>query len=108
MNAAYGYNVHAELVGREGTVALAPPSPIFGNKDGIGGLAYPENWVPRFADAYRRQLSEWIRAVETGVPAGASAWDGYVASAIAEQIIRALAHDRKAKLELGPRPPPYD
>jgi len=24
MNAAYGYHVHAELVGRSGTVALAP------------------------------------------------------------------------------------
>jgi len=108
MNAAYGYHVHAELVGRAAAVALAPSSPIFRNRDGIGGLAYPENWIPRFADAYRRQLSEWIRAVETGVPAGASAWDGYVASAIAEQIGKALAHDREAKLELGPRPRLYD
>ncbi len=38
INAAYGYHVHAELVGRHGTVALAPPSltralrtPIAGN-----------------------------------------------------------------------------
>ena len=54
------------------------------------------------------RLVTTIRAVETGVPAGASAWDGYVASAIAEQIVRALAHDREAKLELGPRPRLYD
>ena len=53
-------------------------------------------------------MREWIRAVETGVPAGASAWDGYVASAIAEQIVGALAHDREAKLELGPRPRLHD
>ncbi len=63
MNAAYGYHVHAELVGRSGTVALAPPSPILQNSNRIGGLTYPENWVPRFADAYRRQLAEWIGAL---------------------------------------------
>ena len=33
MNAAYGYHVHAELVGRSGTVALAPPSITLRNRD---------------------------------------------------------------------------
>ena len=91
MNAAYGYHVHAELVGRSGTVALAPPSLTLRNRDGAGGHSYPENWVPRFADAYRRQMVEWVRSVKSGTPVGASAWDGYVASAIAEQIAAALS-----------------
>jgi myo-inositol 2-dehydrogenase/D-chiro-inositol 1-dehydrogenase len=108
MNAAYGYHVHAELVGRHGTVALAPPSLTMRNNDRTGGLSYPDNWVPRFADAYRRQLADWIGAVETGIPVGASAWDGYVASAIAEQIAAALAEAREATLKYAPRPPLYD
>ncbi|HXZ16316.1 MAG TPA: Gfo/Idh/MocA family oxidoreductase [Roseiarcus sp.] len=107
MNAAYGYHVHAELVGRSGTVALAPPSPILRNRDGIGGIAYPENWVPRFADAYRRELSEWIGAVKSGHPIGASAWDGYVASAIAEEVAAALAESRVATLKYPQRPSLY-
>lgn len=107
MNAAYGYHVHAELVGRSGTVALAPPSSIMQNSNRTGGITYPENWVPRFADAYRRQLAEWIAAVRTGKPAGASAWDGYVASAIAEEIAAALTENRAVTLEFPQHPSLY-
>ena len=108
MNAAYGYHVHAELVGRQGTVALAPPSLTMRNKDRIGGVSYPDNWIPRFAEAYRRQLTDWISAMTTGTPVGASAWDGYVASAIAEQIAAGLANSAETTLKRAPRPPLYD
>jgi len=108
MNAAYGYHVHAELVGRQGTVALAPPALTLRNKDRIGGVSYPDNWVPRFVDAYRRQLTGWISAVTTGTPVGASAWDGYVASAIAEQIAAGLAESSPTTLKYASRPSLYD
>jgi myo-inositol 2-dehydrogenase / D-chiro-inositol 1-dehydrogenase len=108
INAAYGYHVHAELVGRQGTVALAPPALTTRNKDRIGGLSYPENWIPRFADAYRRQLTEWIGAVTMKAPVGASAWDGYVASAIAEQIATGLAEGQATTLKYPSRPSLYD
>jgi myo-inositol 2-dehydrogenase/D-chiro-inositol 1-dehydrogenase len=108
VNAAYGYHVHAELVGRQGTVALAPSSLTTRNKDRIGGSAYPDNWIPRFADAYRRQLTDWIGAVTTGIPVGASAWDGYVASATAEQIAAGLANSGGTTLKCAPRPSLYD
>ena len=64
--------------------------------------------MPRFADADRRQLANWIGAVKTGTAVGASAWDGYVASAIAEQIAAALAEARGVTLKYAPRPPLYD
>jgi myo-inositol 2-dehydrogenase/D-chiro-inositol 1-dehydrogenase len=108
VNAVYGYHVHAELVGREGTVALAPSSLTLRNKDRIGGLSYPDNWIPRFADAYRRQLTDWTSAVTTGTPVGASAWDGYVASAIAEQIAAGLAESHATTLKYPSRPSLYD
>jgi myo-inositol 2-dehydrogenase/D-chiro-inositol 1-dehydrogenase len=108
MNAAYGYHVHAELVGRQGTVALAPPSLTWRNRDRAGGFSYPQNWVPRFADAYRRQLTDWISGMATGIPVGASAWDGYVASAIAEQIAAGLASSVGTMLKCAPRPSLYD
>jgi myo-inositol 2-dehydrogenase/D-chiro-inositol 1-dehydrogenase len=108
INAAYGYHVHAELVGRQGTVALAPPSLTIRNKDRIGGGGYPDNWIPRFADAYRRQLTGWIGAVATGTPVGASAWDGYIASAIAEQIAAGLAENHATTLKYPSRPSLYD
>ena len=108
INAAYGYHVHAELVGRQGTVALALPSLTMRNKDRIGGVSYPGNWIPRFADAYRRQLTDWISAVTTGTPVGASAWDGYMASAIAEQIAAGLTEDRATTFKYPSRPSLYD
>jgi myo-inositol 2-dehydrogenase / D-chiro-inositol 1-dehydrogenase len=108
INAAYGYHVHAELVGRQGTIALAPPSLTLRNRDGAGGVSYPDYWVPRFADAYRRQLAEWIGALKTGTPVGANAWDGYIASAIAEQIAAGLAGGHVATLKYPPRPSAYE
>jgi len=107
LNAAYGYHVHAELVGRAGAVALAPPSLTRQNRDGRGGLVYPDNWIPRFADAYRRQMAAWVGAARSGAAVGASAWDGYVASAIADQIVAAMAEGREAKLKYATRPALY-
>ena len=63
-------------------VALAPSSAHATQQGPHWRSLYPDNWIPRFADAYRRQLTDWISAVATGTPVGASAWDGYVASAI--------------------------
>lgn len=107
LNAAYGYHVHAELVGRGGTVALAPSALTQRNKDRFGGVAYPDNWIPRFAEAYRRQMTDWILAISTGIPTGASAWDGYVASAIADQIAAGLAQSGPIALKYGARPSLY-
>lgn len=107
VNAAYGYHVHAELVGRSGTIAMATPSLTRTNLAGAHGHDWAENWVPRFREAYRLQMDAFVRGIATGVPDGASAWDGYVASAIAEQVVEALAAGRPAELRLAPRPDLY-
>jgi myo-inositol 2-dehydrogenase/D-chiro-inositol 1-dehydrogenase len=108
VNAGYGYHVHVELVGRQGTVSLAPASLTLLNKDRAGGHSYPDNWVPRFEEAYRRQMAEWVSAVRAGDSVGASAWDGYLASAIAEQVAEALAGNGMTTLKYGSRPSLYD
>ena len=107
MNAHYGYHVHAQLVGRTGTVQMAQLSATVTNSGLHHGHAWPENWVPRFRDAYRVQMTAWVRSVATGSPTGASAWDGYVATAVAEQVVTALQTGTKAKLFLGARPALY-
>ena len=107
MNARYGYHVHAQLVGREGTVEMAAPTATQTNQSRHHGHAWPENWVPRFRDAYRNQMNAWVRSVRTGKPIGASAWDGYVATAIAEQVVTALQTGDTARLSLGVRPDLY-
>lgn len=107
MNATYGYHVHAELVGRAGAIAMAQPSLTRTNL-GLGhGHAWPENWVPRFRDAYRQQMNAWVQSAKTGKPCGASAWDGYLASAIAEKLAEAMAEGRAAAFDFGPTPALY-
>lgn len=107
MNARYGYHVHAQMVGRIGTVQMVQPSVIVTNNALHHGHSYPENWVPRFRDAYRVQMNAWVRSIETGRPTGASAWDGYVATFVAEQVVTALQTTSKVTLRLGARPGLY-
>lgn len=107
MNARYGYHVHAQLVGRDGTVEMSAPTATLTNHARHHGHGWPENWVPRFRDAYRIQMNAWVRSVRTGQPVGASAWDGYVATAIAEQVVTALQTGDTARLFLGVRPDLY-
>ncbi len=107
MNARYGYHVHAQLVGRKGTVEMAAPTATVKNHDLRHGHSWPENWVPRFRDAYRIQMNAWVRSVTDGRPVGASAWDGYVATAIAEQIAAYLPLCGMVTLSLASRPDLY-
>jgi myo-inositol 2-dehydrogenase/D-chiro-inositol 1-dehydrogenase len=90
-NAAYGYDVRGELVGEKGTVSLRSPVRSETNVNLVQGVSYPEDWRPRFADAYRLQLQAWIRSIGNGKPVGASAWDGYAATLVAEAGVASLA-----------------
>lgn len=105
MNAGYGYHVAAQIVGRQGTVELAEPAATRQNLAGRRGHGFADVWVPRFRDAYRRQLAAWVSG--GGQPVGASAWDGFAATAIAEQTVTALSHGSKVALDLPPRPELY-
>lgn len=104
MNAAYGYHVDAELVCTGGTIAMAQPSVTVTNQQNHHGHVWPENWVPRFAEAYRRQMQAFVRFVQTGRLEGASAWDGYAATALAGQLVPALGTRDTIEFKLAMRP----
>ena len=104
MNAAYGYHVDAELVCTGGTIAMAEPSVTRINAANHHGHSWPENWVPRFTEAYRRQMEAFVRFAAGGPLEGASAFDGYVATAIAEQLVPALGTRNTIEFKLAKRP----
>jgi myo-inositol 2-dehydrogenase/D-chiro-inositol 1-dehydrogenase len=104
INAAYGYDVRGELVGETGSVALRAPALSEINTDLAQRTAYPQDWRPRFADAYRLQNQAWIRSIETGRPAGASAWDGYAATLAAEMGLKSLAQGRRVQVSPAAKP----
>lgn len=107
LDAQYGYDVRAELVCEDGTVALAPNPPVAIRRDGRDGFGLDPDWRGRFAVAYREQMQAWIASIRTGCPAGSSAWDGYVPSVTAEACLEALRTRQRVPVSAGTRPDFY-
>jgi myo-inositol 2-dehydrogenase/D-chiro-inositol 1-dehydrogenase len=107
IDATYGYDVRGELVCEKGTVSLGAPGRTEVSLDLAHGSAYPADWRPRFADAYRLQNQAWIQAIAGGNSAGASAWDGYAAAAVAEAGLQSLAENRSVAISLVEKPALY-
>ena len=106
-NAAYGYDVRGELVCEKGALSLRHHAVIAADAGLAQTIAYPADWRPRFADAYRLELQAWIRGLKAGTAQGAHAWDGYAASAIAEAGVMSLKENREVKVVLADRPALY-
>jgi len=106
VNARYGYDVRCELVGERGTATLAPEAPTLVRRDGSASRAIPHDWRDRFAGAYAHELQDWVDGIGAGAARGASAWDGYAATAVAQAGVAALESGRTA-VELVTKPPLY-
>ena len=109
LNASYGYDVRAELVCETGAISLASPVASHVRRAGAERWRYAADWRPRFAEAYRLQIQDWIASIRAGRPSttAASAWDGYVASAIAEAGCTAFRTGHSAAVTFAPRPALY-
>lgn len=107
-NAAYGYDVRGELVGEKGSVFLHAPVASEIHTGLTAATAYPADWRPRFAEAYRRQNAAWVKSIETGKPVGANAWDGYAATLIAEAGVTSLETAVPVAVSPVARPSLYD
>lgn len=90
VNARYGYDIHTEVVGSEGTVWLTPPYGIgfrHGNRD---GREVKSDFVARFVDAYRVELGAWVDGIRSGSLPAPSAWDGHAANLAAFAAVESL------------------
>ncbi|MEV6344018.1 Gfo/Idh/MocA family oxidoreductase [Actinoplanes sp. NPDC051851] len=103
VNARYGYEVRCELVGELGTVTLDSPRPTTLRRGGVTGRELPGDWRPRFAEAYRLELQDWV----DGAGGGASAWDGFAATFVARACVAALASGERHEVSLPPVPKIY-
>ncbi|MDQ0393949.1 Gfo/Idh/MocA family oxidoreductase [Labrys monachus] len=100
MNAGYGYDIRTELVCEKGTLTMAPPVHAEQRIGGTQRFPFAPDWRPRFAEAYRRQMQAWVDSIGTDRPVGAGAWDGLVATAIAEAGVRAFEEGGVIKVAL--------
>ncbi|MDF2894439.1 MAG: inositol 2-dehydrogenase [Rhodococcus erythropolis] len=91
LNARYGYDTRCEVVGEIGAARLAEPVVIHTDADRSHSYGYAADWIPRFAESYRRQFQEWIDALSTGRPSTlATAADGLRANLVAAAVIKSM------------------
>ena len=91
VNARYGYDVRCEVVGDTGATSLAA-TPLTRLDQALQSrTAYPKDWLPRFAEAYRLQLQAWIDSLAANQPSPlATAEDGLAATAVAAALIESM------------------
>ena len=108
-NAAYGYDVRAELVGEAGSVAMNNVAYTRTDMKLASSTRYDVDWRTRYRDAYVRQNRDFLRFVETGIfPETASdCWDGYCAAAVAAMGVKALETGTKQAVGMIARPEFY-
>lgn len=107
VNARYGYDVRCELVAEQGSVGLDLPAEATVRDQRRAAVGVAADWRDRFAEAYRRQSQDWIDGIRLGEQRGATAWDGYVATALAVSAIEALESGRTVSPEVPERPEFY-
>ncbi len=113
LNAHYGYDIHTEVTGTEGTVSLTPPYGIsvrrsISESSGVDGRVVTKDGTERYLDAYRIEVSSWIDGIRTGRPSGPSAWDGYLANVAAFSAIESQRHGGRVEIPREDRPTLYD
>ena len=108
MNCIYGYDIHCEVVGEEGTASLPDPANAVIREKSARLYKIDPVWINRFADAYVTEMREWIKCVEHDSLTGPTAWDGYAAAATAEACTKSrLSGGKVVKVEMIDRPEFY-
>lgn len=107
VNARYGYDVRCEVVGDSGTARLTAPYGLAVRSEGGDGRQVSDDFVERFADAYRIELASWIASVEDGAATGPSAWDGHRANLAAAAGVTSLRTGRRVEVPAPPMPSLY-
>ena len=104
VHARYGYDVRCELVCERAGVelpsvpALVEADQLVVSSDLARTSAYPADWRPRFAAAYRAELSAWVDAALHGrLPEdAATAEDALRTTVVAEALVHSMNEDGRS------------
>jgi myo-inositol 2-dehydrogenase / D-chiro-inositol 1-dehydrogenase len=108
VNIRYGYDIRGEVVGENGTAALADASPVLVRREGTYSGHVPVDWRERFIRAYDIEIQEWVDGIAAGqAPTGPSSWDGYAAAAVSDAALEALRTGTKTVVKLTDKPGLY-
>jgi myo-inositol 2-dehydrogenase/D-chiro-inositol 1-dehydrogenase len=91
LNARYGYDMRCEVVCETGAVAIAEPHRVAVSAALATSTGVPEDFRPRFAEAYRLELQEWVTALNEGrAPTLATVEDGATATRVAAAAVASM------------------
>lgn len=107
VNCGFGYQVQAEVVCERGTARVGDGHALVTNAAGRWGGIIAQDYIERFADAYDREVQEWVDATRRGEVTGPSAWDGYAVAAVCEAAVQALQEGGRVPVSLTERPALY-
>jgi myo-inositol 2-dehydrogenase/D-chiro-inositol 1-dehydrogenase len=107
VNARYGYDIHTEVTGTDGTVSLTPPYGLSFRRANADGREVKSDFVARFVDAYRIELAAWVAGVLDGRPPEPSAWDGHLANLAAFAAVESLRGGGRVEVPQERRPDLY-
>ena len=107
VNASYGYDVRCEVVGTGGTASLVPRQGISLRRRGNDGVQVSDDFIARFADAYRLELGAWAEGALNGGVNGPSAWDGHLANVIAAAGVTSLTSGERQSIAAPATPSLY-
>lgn len=91
VNARYGYDTRCEIVGEDGVASFAVPAHVIVDSGLRRSIDYPLDWIPRYAEAYRLELQEWVDSIEQGRPSTlADAEAGLRAGLVADALVESM------------------
>lgn len=109
VNSQVGYEVRFEAVAERGSLTAGLHSTgLLGTGGGAWGGAVPADYRTRFARAYALEVQAWVDGIRSGTGAiGASAWDGYAATAVSTAGMASLGSGAPVPVVLADRPELY-
>ncbi len=107
VNAGYGYDIRAEVVGEAGTLTLADAGAVNVSRQGQRSGRVPADWRERFGRAFDAEFTDWLAAVAAGTTTGPGCWDGYAAALVTDQCLRALSTGSRVAVTMPERPDFY-
>ncbi|MFF6996345.1 Gfo/Idh/MocA family protein [Streptomyces sp. NPDC008313] len=107
VNSGFGYQVRCEAVGESGSARIGDEHGMVVTTAAGAVEDVAQDYLVRFADAYDREVREWVEQTRRGRVSGPSAWDGYASALVAETGVRSQRTGARHTVELAPRPALY-
>ena len=103
----YGYEVGVEIVCERGAVqSTSHTAPVLRRGSTIAKAVTPD-WPQRFAQAYVDEVQFWVNSIRAAQPTGPSAWDGFMALAVADACLCSVESGLPEAVAAPPKPEMY-